>query len=162
MSESKEVLKWLGPERRVEPPITREEHDKICSISERRSNERFELIFDRFVEGTERMNRIEQSIDGQKKQTENISKLQYELATHIEQIDKTMAATAEDNDKRMDKLDASLQQNTAVTQEIKDVLDAARGAFKFFGYLGDFLKWGLGLGGAVLAFWVAFKDFRSH
>ena len=162
MSESPDVLKWIGAERRAQPPITREEHDTICSASERKLNERFELIFDRFVDGTARMNRIETSIGEQKSRTENISKLQYELATHIEQIDKTMAETSTANEHRMNKLDASLQQNTAVTQEIKDLLDTAKGAFEFFGYIGSFLKWGLGLGGAILAFWVALKDFRTH
>lgn len=115
------------------------------------------------------MNRIEESINeikaanaNQGRRIEDISKLQYELATHIEQIDKSMDTRAEKVDARMDKQDDLLKENTEVTQSVKDVLDTAKGAFKFFSYLGAFLKWGLGLGAAFLAFWVAFKDFRSH
>ena len=55
-----------------------------------------------------------------------------------------------------------IQANTSITQEIKQILDTARGAFKFFGILGDIIKWTLGIGAAVLGFWVALKDFRVH
>lgn len=167
MSESE--IKWFGPERRIQPPISREEHSQICSASERKLNERFSAIHERFADGTVRMNRIESSIndikaanEGHNKRFDDIAKLQYELATHVERIDKALVESSEMTDGRMDRLDASLQQNTAVTQEIKDVLDTAKGAFRMFGWLGDGLKWALGIGGAVLAFWVALKDFRGH
>lgn len=160
---------YIGPERRIAPPISREEHDMICSASERKLNERFASIHDRFVDGTTRMNRIEASINeikvanaNQGRRIEDISKLQYELATHIEQIDKGIAGSADKMAHRFEKQDKLLEENTEITQSIKDVLNTAKGAFKFFGYLGAFLKWGLGIGAAVLAFWVALKDFRVH
>lgn len=126
--------KYNGPERRAEPPLSAEDHSRMCAANERQINERFSAMFTRFEEGTGRMKRIETSL--------------YELSTKT--------------DDRLDRLDAGMQQNTAVTQEVKEILDAARGAFKFFGHMGNFLKWSLGLGGAALAFWVALKDFRSH
>ena len=153
---------YIGPERRIAPPISREEHESICRASDRRLNERFDKIYERFVDGTERMNRIEVSIAAQKKQTDDIAKLQYSLATHIQQIDKSMAASADNIDSKMDKQDALLKENTEVTQSIKDVLDTAKGAFRVLGWIGDGLKWILGFGAAALGFWVAFKDFRSH
>ena len=132
---------YTGPERRAEPGITKDEHARVCSMSERRINERFAHIYERFGDGVQRMARIEESVG---------------------RLEATMTAAAETTDTRMDRVDAGLQQNTAVTQEVKDILDTAKGAFRFFGHLGNALKWALGLGGAALGFWVALKDFRAH
>jgi hypothetical protein len=84
------------------------------------------------------------------------------IETSIEQINVNLEKHTEVNDQRMDRMDAGLQQNTAVTQEIKEILDTAKGAFKFFGHMGNALKWVLGFGAAALGFWVALKDFRTH
>lgn len=121
--------------------MTKDDHKLFCAINERKTNERFSLMLDRFVDGTERMNRIEDSL--------NEIKASLQLSVSVA-------------DDRMDRLDAGLQQNTAVTQEVKDILDTAKGAFKFFSGVGSVLKWVLGLGASGLAFWVALKDFRSH
>ena len=121
--------------------MTMEDHRNFCALNERKNNERFAAMLDRFVDGTERMNRIEAS---------------------IEQINVNLEKHTEVNDQRMDRMDAGLQQNTAVTQEIKEILDTAKGAFRFFGHMGNALKWILGFGAAALGFWVALKDFRSH
>ena len=134
-------LKWIGEERRIQPPISREEHDAICNAFERKLNERFGLIHDRFVESTDRMKRIEHSIAG---------------------IEVALTSNTVSTDERIDSIEASVQANTSITQEIKQILDTARGAFKLFGILGDIIKWTLGIGAAVLGFWVALKDFRVH
>lgn len=121
--------------------MTMEDHRNFCALNERKSNERFAAMLDRFADGTERMNRIE---------------------ANIERINVNLEKHTEVNDQRMDRMDAGLQQNTAVTQEIKEILDTAKGAFRFFGHMGNALKWVLGFGAAALGFWVALKDFRSH
>ena len=121
--------------------MSKDDHKMFCAINERKTNERFSLMLDRFVDGTERMNRIEESL--------NEIKVSLQLSVSVA-------------DDRMDRLDAGLQQNTAVTQEVKDILDTAKGAFRFFSGMGNVLKWVLGLGASGLAFWVALKDFRSH
>lgn len=121
--------------------MTKEEHRNFCALNERKTNERFAAVLDRFVDGTARMNRIEESL--------NEIKVSLQLSVSVA-------------DDRMDRLDSGLQQNTAVTQEVKDILDTAKGAFKFFGHMGNAIKWMLGFGAAALAFWVALKDFRSH
>ena len=121
--------------------MTMEDHRNFCAINERKTNERFNAVLDRFIDGTERMNRIEESLN--------------EVKASLQ-----LSATVADD--RMDRLDSGLQQNTAVTQEVKDILDAAKGAFRFFGHMGNAIKWLLGFGAAGLAFWVALKDFRSH
>ncbi len=118
-----------------------EEHRSVCAINERKTNERFHAVLDRFIDGTERMNRIEEGLN---------------------EVKASLQLSASVADDRMDRLDAGLQQNTAVTQEVKDILDTAKGAFRFFGHMGNAIKWVLGFGAAALAFWVALKDFRTH
>ncbi len=121
--------------------MTMEDHRNFCALNERKNNERFAAMLDRFVDGTERMNRIEEGLN---------------------EVKASLQLSASVADDRMDRLDAGLQQNTAVTQEVKDILDTAKGAFRFFSGFGSVLKWVLGLGASGLAFWVALKDFRSH
>lgn len=67
----------------------------------------------------------------------------------------------------MDKVDAQdlkiaaiqteLGQNTKVTTEVRDYLEAFRGGFKVLGWLGTGLKWLSGVAVAVLALWGAWK-----
>ena len=121
--------------------MTMEDHRNFCALNERKNKERFAAMLDRFVDGTERMNRIEEGLN---------------------EVKASLQLSASVADDRMDRLDAGLQQNTAVTQEVKDILDTAKGAFRFFGHMGNAIKWVLGFGAAALAFWVALKDFRTH
>jgi len=139
---------YTGPERRAEVAMTKEDHTKVCAASERKLNERFGLVYDRLTDGSSRMSRIEGNL--------------VIMAQNIEKIERSMASSSKAVDDRMDRIDAGLQQNTSVTQEVKDILDTAKGAFRVFGWMGNALKWGLGLGAAALGFWVALKDFRMH
>ena len=157
-----------GPERRVDA-LTREEHKRIESIAERKLNERFSKIYERFEDGTLRMQRIEESlnkvagtVNENNRRHSDLAKGQFETGCYIERLEKQLSLADESTNERLTQIDEAMAANTAVTKEVKDILDAARGAFKFFNYLGSFLKWVLGLGGAALAFWVALKDFRSH
>lgn len=168
MDAGEEKIEWAEKtERRA--MMSAEDHALVCSANDRRLNERFAVVYKGFSDGSKRMDRIEASISelgmsavDQKARIEHIAKLQYDLAVHIERIDKSIASSAAEADNRMDRIDAGLQQNTAVTQEIKDVLDTAKGAFRMFDWIGSGLKWVLGLGAAALGFWVALKDFRIH
>ena len=139
---------YIGPECRVDPMMSKEDHTKVCAASERKINERFGMVYDRLTDGASRMSRIEGNI--------------YLMSQTIEKIEQSMATSSKAVDDRMDRIDAGLQQNTAVTQEVKDILDTAKGAFRVFGWMGNALKWTLGLGAAALGFWVALKDFRVH
>ena len=42
---------------------------------------------------------------------------------------------------RMTGLENELKNNSATTTEVRDILNTARGAFKFFGYVGVVTKW---------------------
>lgn len=52
---------------------------------------------------------------------------------------------------RMDKMSEELAANTAITEEIRDLMTAARVGFKVLGAFGVFAKWIGMLAGAALA-----------
>jgi hypothetical protein len=56
------------------------------------------------------------------------------------------------------KFEKTLEENTAATSEILEIISAAKGFFKTIGKLGDFLKWGLGIITAFVAFWLTIKN----
>lgn len=152
---------YTGPERRTDA-LGRMEHRRLDDIAEKKLNERFSHIYDRFEDGTIRMQRIEESltkvagtVNENNKRHSELAKAQLDTSIHIERMERK-------SNQHFESLDASMAENTEVTRQIKELLDTAKGAFRFFGYLGNFLKWTLGLGGAALAFWVALRDFRGH
>lgn len=61
-------------------------------------------------------------------------------------------ARLDDGDARMTRIESSLEANTAVTTDIKDILEAGRLGLKVLGWIGAAAKW-VGLvaaGGAAL------------
>lgn len=57
---------------------------------------------------------------------------------------------------RMADFEQKLDNNTALTKEIRDILDAAKGAFKVLGGLGVAAVWVGKIAGAGVAIWGAF------
>ncbi|MDP2323516.1 MAG: hypothetical protein Q8N51_05745 [Gammaproteobacteria bacterium] len=58
--------------------------------------------------------------------------------------------------KRMDMLESAMAINTEATMEARDILVAAKGAFKVLGWLGVIAKWAGGIATACIAIYVAF------
>lgn len=58
--------------------------------------------------------------------------------------------------KRMDMLEEAIAHNTAATVEARDILVAAKGAFKVLGWIGVIAKWAGGIATASVAIYVAF------
>lgn len=56
-------------------------------------------------------------------------------------------------EKRMQNIERALEDNTAITRDIKDILDAARVGFKVLGGLGAVFKWAGIVAGALVAIW---------
>lgn len=70
---------------------------------------------------------------------------------------------------RMDRLEASVNENTRLTQGIKadtseflEVFNAVRGGFKVLGWLGNIAKWAAGLGAALSGLYFAIKSGGPH
>ena len=60
----------------------------------------------------------------------------------------------EKGDKRMTHIESSITANTEATMEARDILVAAKGAFKVLGWLGVVFKWVGGIASAVTAIYV--------
>lgn len=56
---------------------------------------------------------------------------------------------------RMDALEAAIKVNTDATMEVRDILVAAKGAFKVLSWLGVIAKWVGGLASAGVAVYLA-------
>jgi hypothetical protein len=65
-------------------------------------------------------------------------------------------ARLEQGDKRMTHIESSITANTEATLEARDILVAAKGAFKVLGWLGVVFKWVGGISTAAVAIYVAF------
>lgn len=91
------------------PTLMKTEHEELCSANQTQLEGRFTAINQQFHDGSDRMAKIEKSLD----------------------------------------------ENTAATKEILDILNAAKGAFKFFGWVGSFIRWVSLLGAAIASFWYA-------
>ena len=65
------------------------------------------------------------------------------------QIDERLAR----GDARMGKIEAELTRNTETTEEVRDLLTAAKGAFKFLGGVSAVARWVGGVSAAAVAVW---------
>ena len=72
--------------------------------------------------------------------SERMQRIEAELARHTEQLD---------------QLQADLQRNTAATEEVRDLLEAAKGAFRALNGIGIVVRWVGGIAGAGVAIWGA-------
>jgi hypothetical protein len=66
-----------------------------------------------------------------------------------------------DNEGRLHRIEAKLDKNCEDTTEVLDTLRLAKSFFRLANYFGIFVKWGLGIGAAVLGFWHAWKEFHQ-
>lgn len=58
-----------------------------------------------------------------------------------------------DGSARMDRMEAELSANTAITVQVRDLLQALRGGLRVLGWLGVAAKWIGGIAAAVTAVW---------
>ena len=80
----------------------------------------------------------------------------------VEHVDRLAAIEArlERGSARMDLHEQALAENTAITQEIRDLLAAFKGGFKVLGWLGTGAKWAGIFAGAGLALYRAWYAIR--
>lgn len=72
-----------------------------------------------------------------------------------------MQRTMQANGARMSTMESELKDNTATTGEVRDILSAAKGAFKFFSVVGIGMKWLAGLAGAISSLYVAWLIIKN-
>ena len=57
---------------------------------------------------------------------------------------------------KIETLEKKLDENTELTRELKGILETLRGGWRFLGWLGNALKFWLGIAAAAGAAWAAF------
>lgn len=57
---------------------------------------------------------------------------------------------------KIERLEAKLDENTALTRELKDILQTLRGGWKFMGWIGRAVKWCVGLATGAYGLWTLF------
>lgn len=62
-------------------------------------------------------------------------------------------ASLRDGSVRMDSMQAELSANTAITVQVRDLLQALRGGLRVLGWLGVAAKWTGGIAAAATAVW---------
>lgn len=65
-------------------------------------------------------------------------------------------------EQRLENLEAGVGINNKVTAEIYEILTAAKGAFKFFSWMGQFAGWALRIGAAAAALYASMKVAFPH
>jgi hypothetical protein len=73
-----------------------------------------------------------------------------EVAVMLRSVDDSLRK----GDSRMGDIEAELVSNSAVTLEVRDILSAAKGAFKLLGWIGALAKWTAAVGGAITTLYV--------
>ena len=61
-----------------------------------------------------------------------------------------------DMQEKIETLEKKLDENTELTRELKGILETLRGGWRFLGWLGNALKFWLGIAAAAAAAWAAF------
>lgn len=84
-------------------------------------------------------------------------------------MDKKQDSEFHSLNERVTRLEKAVAENTKITSaissdtsELLELFRAARGGFKVVGWLGSFLKWVIGIGGAIMAGYVAIQQARGH
>lgn len=65
-------------------------------------------------------------------------------------------------EKRQESMEAAMAMNNSMTTEIFDIVSAAKGAFKFFGWVGTFAGWSVKVAVFVGGAWAATKLAFPH
>jgi len=92
-----------------------------------------ETVKDQFSRGAERMTRIEESIT--------------KVSDHQIESDKSRA-----------RMEAKIDENTALTSDLLEIIKAGKGFFKTLGWLSDAAKWVAALAVPLVTLWYALKD----
>lgn len=152
---------WV--ERRRVIPLTPETHAQICSIDS--VDERIDSIYGRLEEGQNVMQELKQGFDSLERaglinveRMTRIERLQYDLATKIEELGRTDDARTVAIDKRLDNQDRMMQENTSATMELLDVMRSGKGFFRVVGWVARAIKWTAGIVFAVGSVYFLFKD----
>jgi hypothetical protein len=61
-------------------------------------------------------------------------------------------------EQRLDKVERELEQNTAATNEVLEIVRMGKSFFRVLGVVGQVIKWAVAVGASALALWSAWKS----
>ena len=76
----------------------------------------------------------------------------------VQQVDAELRSHGD----RLASIEKTLAENNATTFEIRDILVAAKGAFRVFGWVGQGVTWALKIGAALATAYAAAKVYFPH
>lgn len=76
----------------------------------------------------------------------------------VQQVDAELRSHGD----RLTSIEKTLAENNEATFEIRDILTAAKGAFRVLGWLGQGTAWALKFGAATVGFYAAIKALAPH
>jgi hypothetical protein len=82
-----------------------------------------------------------------------------ELRTHMDVIEAEMRSRFEHGEARMGRIESLLAANNTVTEEVREIVVLGKSFFKVLGYIGNAVKWVVGLGAAVGGAWTAWHNW---
>lgn len=67
----------------------------------------------------------------------------------------------DDGDARFASVEKKIEENTGITQDIRDILQAVRSGLKVLGGLGEIAKWFSYIAAGILGAWSLFKAWKT-
>jgi glutamine synthetase type III len=79
--------------------------------------------------------------------------------SRITAIEQRMEARFDAGNERMSRIETMLAENSASTEEVREIVVMGKSLFKFAGHLGNGIKWTASVGAAIAAIWYATKEW---
>ena len=73
-----------------------------------------------------------------------------------------MAERQQRTEHRLENLESLMKMNNSLTVETFEVINAAKGAFRVLGWIGQFAGWTMKIGAMLAAGWAAIKVIAPH
>jgi hypothetical protein len=97
----------------------------------------------------------------QEELSNDVAAVYHELRTHIDRIEGEMRARFEHGEARMTRIETLLTTNNSATEEVREIVVLGKSFFKVLGYIGNAVKWLVGLGAAVGGAWTAWHNWSK-
>lgn len=81
------------------------------------------------------------------------------LNARITNVESHMESQFDHGNDRMARIENLLAANSASTEKVREIVVMGESLFKFAGYMGDGIKWLVGVGAAFGAAWYAIKEW---
>jgi glutamine synthetase type III len=81
------------------------------------------------------------------------------IYSRITAIEQRMESRFDTGSDRMSRIEQMLAENSASTEEVREIVVMGKSFFKVLGHLGNGIKWSVSVGAAIAAIWYATKEW---